>query len=133
MTALILADNNLDLDRAYSTYQEQESICREISDTEGIVLAKNNTGEIFRKWGEFEKALKIHEDMDDMLHNTGIPYLIFLSFANRAEILVDNFRRYKEALPFAEEAHRLYQQHKFTEHDEDWTETILKKARQEFP
>jgi tetratricopeptide (TPR) repeat protein len=99
------------LEQAETLLAQQEEICRAHGYRLPLVGCLNNRAMLLEQRGEFAAALALYEQNERVCRELGTPKDLAIALANRADTLAEKLGRAEEALPLAEEAERLVQQH----------------------
>jgi tetratricopeptide (TPR) repeat protein len=98
---------------AMALYKEQEEICRKLDYLAGLQVSLGNQGVILKRQGDLPGAMLLHKEEEGICRQLGDPEALATSLANQASLL-GQMGRQREALPLAEEAYRLANQHGLT-------------------
>jgi len=118
-----------DLDGAMALHKEQERICRELGSKDGLQACLGNQGLILKDRGDLDGAMALHKEQERICREMGNVEGLAISLVNQAGLLGLSMRRPREALPLAEEAHRIATRHGLTALAKQ-IEPILEKVRQ---
>ena len=100
-----------DLDGAMALYKEQERLCRELGNKDGLRACFGCQALILKARGDLDGAMALHKEEERLCRELGMPEGLAISLANQADVLGLGMGRPKEALPLAEEAYRLATTH----------------------
>jgi len=99
-----------ELERALMVAKDQEEICRQIDNLDGLQASLGNQANIMDTLGDLDGAMALYEEQARICRQMGGVKGVATSLANQAVALV-NRGRALEALPLAEEAHDLASSH----------------------
>ncbi len=102
-----------DLAGARKDLEQQEELCRELNDLASLKGCLTNQAVVLRKQGNAEQALAIHKQEEQLCRQLNSSHGVALSLINQAHLLADRLKQPADALPLAEEAHRLATRHGF--------------------
>jgi len=103
-----------DLDGAMALHREQERICRELGTRTGSQPPLGNQANILYVRGDLDGAMALHREHERLCREMGKVEGLAISLANQAALTAFGNRRPREALPLAEEAHRIATRHALT-------------------
>jgi len=88
-------------------HKEEERICRELGNKDGLQRTLGNQANIFYTRGELDEAMRLNKEQERICRELGNKEGLAISLINQASLLSNKLGRHKEALPLAEEAHNL--------------------------
>lgn len=107
----VILKNRGDKDGALTLHKEEEKICRELGNNLGLSYCLGNQADILMECGDLSGAVALYKQEEQLCRELGFPDGIARSLANRALLLAKNMGRLREALPLAQEAHKLANEH----------------------
>jgi tetratricopeptide (TPR) repeat protein len=125
--ALILEARG-DLDRAMALHKEKERICRELGNKDSLSISLGNQANILSDRGDLDGAMALHKEEERICRELGLVEGVARSLVNQASVLGLRMHCPGEALPLAEEAHRIATRHGLTALARQ-IEPILEKVR----
>jgi len=96
-----------DLDGAMSLLQEQERICRELGDRSGLASSLGSQALIIEARGDLDGAMALHKEKEGICRELEDMMGLAIVLAQQAIHLAGVLGRPQEAIPIAEEAHRV--------------------------
>ncbi|MDD5189217.1 MAG: tetratricopeptide repeat protein, partial [Methanoregula sp.] len=102
-----------DLDGAMKLHKEEERICRELGNINGLQACLGNQALILKARGDLHGAMKLFKEKERICRELGNVNGLAISLINQALILAQQ-NRHQEALSYAEEAYRLASGHGYT-------------------
>jgi len=102
-----------DLDRAMALHKEEERLCRQSGNRDGLQRTLGNQALILHDRGDLDGAMVLHKEKERICRQLGSVEGLARSLANQASVL-RQMGRAREALPLAEEAHQLATRHGYT-------------------
>jgi tetratricopeptide (TPR) repeat protein len=109
-------------------HKEQERLCRELGNKEGLSSSLGNQAAILQARGDLDGAMALYREQERICRDLGNVEGLAFSLANQAHLIAFSRRRPSEALPLAEEAYRIATRHGLTGLAKQ-IEPILEKVR----
>jgi hypothetical protein len=100
-----------ELDGAMKLFKDQERICRELENRDGIQTSLGNQALILQARGDHDGAMKLLKDQERICRELGKVEGLALSLANQSLFLTDGRGSPHEALSLIREAHQLAESH----------------------
>jgi len=92
-------------------HKEEERICRELGNKDGLSVSLRNQAVILQARGDLDGAMALHKEEERICHELRNVEGLARSLVSQAILLVLNRNRLRDALPLAEEAYRLARDH----------------------
>jgi hypothetical protein len=100
-----------DLAGAMALHKEEERICRELGNKAGLSYSLGNQGLLLQDRGDLDGAMALYKEQERICRELGRVEGVAISLVNQANLLGLRMCRPREALPLAEEAHRIATRH----------------------
>ncbi|MFO7905340.1 MAG: tetratricopeptide repeat protein [Planctomycetota bacterium] len=95
------------LENAIQLLQEQADLCGKLEKEADLLTSLGNQATALQLLGKFDESLLLHKEVAAMCRKSNNIQDLTVSLFNQAEILAFQMGKGREALPLAEEAHRL--------------------------
>ena len=99
-----------ELDTAMALHKEQERICRQLGNLDGLSRTLGNQALILKDRGDLDGAMALFKEVERICRQLGNVESLAIALANQAAVLAQ-MGRAREGLPLAEQAHQLAAQH----------------------
>ena len=111
--ALIHADRG-EPDRAMDLHRQEEQICQELGNKDSLQRSLGNQALILKARGELDRAMELHRQKEQICRELGNKESLARSLANQAHLLAWSKRQPQDALPLAEQALRIAEEHGYS-------------------
>ena len=108
--AVILTDRD-ELKRAKELLEQQEQICREMGNQRSLGTSLGNQALVLTENGELERAVELHQREEQICRKLGVKEELATSLKNQADLLGCRMQQPHRALPLAEEALKVADEH----------------------
>lgn len=104
-----------DLHGAMALHKQEERICRELGNKDGLQGSLGEQALILRAHGDLDEAMALLKQKEQICRELGTVESLAVTLANQASLLAYKMARPHEALPLAEMAYRLMNDHGLTD------------------